>query len=203
MCGRYSLKNCELFDPSDFGVEVPVPPLEPRDQVFPTQEAPVVPNLRPRRLEMFRWGLIPAWAKDMTIGSRLINARAETLDQKPSFREPLKLRRCLVPADGFYEWASHGPGLKTRFLIRRVDGGIFAFAGLWDVWRSPDGNVVYSFTIITTLANSLVAPIHDRMPVILPKNLWERWLSPYPLDPYEARRLLVPCSPEGFEALPG
>jgi putative SOS response-associated peptidase YedK len=203
MCGRYSLKRCEAFDLDEFGVERPMPPLEPREQVFPAQEAPVVPNLRPRTVELFRWGLIPAWATDQAIGHRLINARAETLAQKPSFREPLRRRRCLVPADGFYEWLRQERGPKTRFLIRRKDGGVFAFAGLWDVWQPPEGPVVRSFTIITTAPNGLVAPIHDRMPVILFRDAWDEWLQPGLLAAADALRLLAPWAPDAFEAVPG
>ncbi len=150
-------------------------------------------------VEFFRWGLIPGWAKDPAIGHRMINARAETLAEKPSFRTPLRRRRCLILADGFYEWRKDPGGkTKTPMYIRLSNGAPFAFAGLWDLWRGPDDSPVTSCTIITTSPNDLLAPIHNRMPVILPADAYEQWLDPDEqpadrltplLNPYPAREM--------------
>ncbi|MDA8228807.1 MAG: SOS response-associated peptidase [Desulfitobacterium hafniense] len=128
------------------------------------------------RLLLLRWGLIPYWAKDMSIGNKLINARAETLEEKPSFRKSLEQKRCLVLADGFYEWKNEGR-VKRPYRFTLQDGGTFAFAGLWDSWLSSTGQKLDSFTIITTTPNKLVEPIHNRMPVILPQDMESVWLD--------------------------
>src|SRR5690606_25370196 len=134
-----------------------------------------------RRVDAFHWGLVPRWAKDPKIGSRMINARAETVAEKAAFRSALKKRRCSVPADGFYEWQKlAGRTAKQPFYIHRPDGEPYAFAGLWETWRGPDGTgdeVLRSCTIITTAPNSEMAKIHDRMPVILPPEAWDTWLD--------------------------
>ena len=132
---------------------------------------------RDRQFKLFRWGLIPSWAKDISIGAKLINARAETLQEKPSFRESFKRRRCLIVADGFYEWKKQA-GKKQPFYFRLENTEPFAFAGLWDRWHSPDGDVLETCTIITTEANQLAATVHDRMPVILSPDSYDRWLDP-------------------------
>lgn len=124
-----------------------------------------------------RWGLIPSWADDPAIGNRLINARSETAAEKPSFRSAIKQRRCLVPVDGFYEWQATGKKTKQPHLIRLKDGQPFALAGLWERWTAPDGELVESFTILTTDANAMMQPIHDRMPVILSREDYDRWLD--------------------------
>jgi putative SOS response-associated peptidase YedK len=154
----------------------------------------VVTNERARSLRTMRWGLIPSWAKDPAVGNRMINARAETLAEKPSFRDALRRRRCLVLADGFYEWRKEG-ARKTPLWIHPAGGGVLAFAGLWEIWTSPDGEVVESCTIVTTKAGPPIASFHERMPVILPPEAWDRWLDPAPADPGSFAGLLVPCPP--------
>jgi putative SOS response-associated peptidase YedK len=129
------------------------------------------------RASLMRWGLIPSWAADPAIGARTINARSETAASKPSFREPLRKQRCLVPADGFYEW-QRAAKVKQPFCFEVWDGGLFAFAGLWDRWQGPDGRGVETFTILTTTPNELLAAVHDRMPVILAPEHYDRWLGP-------------------------
>jgi putative SOS response-associated peptidase YedK len=140
---------------------------------------------------MMRWGLIPSWTGDPAIGARTINARSETAASKPSFREPLQRRRCLIPADGFYEWQRAGKA-KQPFCFEVGNGEIFAFAGLWDRWRGQDGQVVETCTILTTTPNKLLADVHDRMPVILAPNHYDRWLDPSMQDAASAVGLLTP-----------
>jgi putative SOS response-associated peptidase YedK len=147
---------------------------------------------------MMQWGLIPSWAKDPSIGNKMINARAETLTEKPSFKRLIGKRRCLVVADGFYEWAKQGRGkMPMRFVLK--SGEPFAFAGLWDRWKKPDGGPLDSFTIITTQANDLLKPIHDRMPVILGEGDEEIWLDPKVADSIRLVSVLKPFSPELME----
>lgn len=174
MCGRYlfTKPNIERFGPVQLEFE-----FEPRYNIAPSQQVPVVIRQNgDNRLHMLRWGLIPYWAKDMSIGNKLINARAETLEEKPSFRKSLEQKRCLVLADGFYEWKSEGR-VKRPYRFTLQDGGTFAFAGLWDSWLSPTGQRINSCTIITTTPNKLMEPIHNRMPVILPQNMESVWLD--------------------------
>jgi len=204
VCGRYTLANCEAWDPEEFGVRMPVQALAPRYNLAPTEVAPVVPNRVPRAIDWFRWGLVPGWARDPRIGARLINARAETLAQKPAFRDAFLRRRCLVLADGFYEW--HREGRKAvPYLIRRKDRRVFAFAGLWETWRpsgdaTPPGPLpLQTFAIVTTQANDLLAPIHDRMPVIVRPTDYDRWLDPAPTSPAALQDLLLPYPSEPLE----
>ncbi len=185
MCGRYSL----TLDPAELkeafpGVEVPDTETLARYNVAPSQSVPVIPNNHNNRVEFFHWGLIPSWAKDPQIGNRMINARAESLAEKPSFRTALKRRRCLVLANGFFEWRQE-PGSKTKtpMFIRLKSGKPFGFAGLWDIWHSPDDQDVLSCTIVTTTPNSLVAKIHNRMPAIVRPEDYELWLDPDEQEP--------------------
>ncbi|APV50331.1 hypothetical protein BWI17_11895 [Betaproteobacteria bacterium GR16-43] len=148
-----------------------------RFNIAPTQDSPVV-RATPegtREVALLRWGLVPSWAKDLKIGTQMINARSETLAEKPAFRNAFRQRRCLVPATGFFEWQGE-PGRKQPWAITVPGRPLFAFAGLWERWKAPDGNVVETFTIVTTDANATVAPIHDRMPVILPDGAYDTWL---------------------------
>ena len=203
MCGRFLL-SVEPADLEEAFPEFTYPSkFAPRYNVAPTQPVLVVPNDASNQADFFVWGLIPSWAKDPTIGSRLINARAETLAEKPSFRSAYKYHRCLIFANGFYEWQTQ-PGSKTKLphLIRLKSGKPFAFAGLWEHWQSPDGSEVKSATIITTTPNELMATIHDRMPVILPHNAFEHWLNPQPLFPVDLKNLLVPYPTDEMEAYP-
>ena len=195
MCGRYVVKSPSAKLKVRFHLD-DAPLFEPRYNVAPTQLVPAVRLENGKhRLAMLRWGLIPSWAKDAKIGYRLINARADTVATKPSFRSAFKRRRCLVVADGFYEWKRDGK-VKQPFFIHRTDAEPFAFAGLWEGWENPeDGKEVQSCSLITTEANELMAPIHDRMPVILEESANDRWLDadepvsdlqallkPYPTD---------------------
>ncbi len=159
------------------GFDVP-PDLTPRYNIAPSQPIAVAANNGQNKVEFFRWGLIPSWAKDAAIGNRMINARAETLAEKPSFRVPYRRRRCLVLADGFYEWRKEpGRRAKTPMYVRLKSGKPFAFAGLWEVWRALDDQPLFSCTIITTTPNALVAKIHNRMPVILEPEAYDLWLD--------------------------
>lgn len=204
MCGRFTLYHTPEDVAERFEAQTALA-TEPRYNIAPTQEVAVVTQNGTRHLSNFRWGLIPSWAKDPEIGSRMINARAETLAEKPSFRTALSRRRCLIPADGFYEWqaASDGAkGGKTPMHIHFQDNGLFAFAGLWDEWQAPDGSPLRSCTIITTTPNTVTAPIHNRMPVILRPEDEALWLDLSTTDTRELLSLLAPYSPQGMEAYP-
>jgi putative SOS response-associated peptidase YedK len=202
MCGRYTLHS-KVSDLQRLLGSVAVPAdLEERYNIAPTQAVPVVPNDGSERIEFFRWGLIPAWAKDASIGSRMINARAETVAEKPSFRTAFKKRRCLVPADGFYEWRKEADGkTKTPVHLRMRSGEPFAFAGLWESWTGPDGQELRTFTIITTTPNELAATVHQRMPVILPHEHHADWIGSADADPRDLQPLLVPYPAEEMEAV--
>ncbi|MBO9337518.1 MAG: SOS response-associated peptidase [Chloroflexus sp.] len=177
MCGRYTLAVSPEKLSDRFAVEPPLD-LKPRYNIAPTQAVVAVREIDGHReLVSLRWGLIPAWAKDASIGNRLINARSETILEKPSFRTAFQRRRCLIPASGFYEWQTLPDG-KQPFYFTPGDDALMAFAGLWDQWRAPDGSLVESCTILTTTANAVVAPIHDRMPVIVPPDFDAVWLDP-------------------------
>ena len=181
MCGRYSITTPAEAMRRVFRFSGPLPNLPPRYNVAPTQQVPIVRRARndgERELAQVRWGLIPFWAKDTSISYKLINARAEGIDAKPSFREAFKRgRRCLIAADGFYEWQKKGAAKQPRRITLK-DGEPFAFAGLWERWeKAPDGMPIESCTIITTAANQLLRPLHDRMPVILPPDDYAAWLG--------------------------
>ena len=192
MCGRFTLTINPDELQQQFGLsEAPPAQLAPRYNIAPTQAVAVIANNSNRKLELFQWGLIPSWAKDPKIGSKMINARAETLAEKPSFRTALKRRRCLVVADGFYEWKKTGSG-KTPMYIQLKDGQPFGFAGLWEAWQSPEDGLIKTCTIITTTPNELLAGIHDRMPVILPREAYDVWLAPEELPAVETLPLLQP-----------
>lgn len=203
MCGRFSL----VQDPNQLRATfawLHLPDeMEPRYNVAPTQPVAVVPNDGRNQLDFFIWGLIPFWAKDPAIGSRMINARAETLAEKPSFKSALRQRRCLVLADGFYEWKQE-PGMKTKtpMRIQLKDGKPFAFAGLWERWKSPDGTEVKSCTIITTQPNEFMSAIHNRMPVILPAEDYLRWIDPESREPGQLQSLLKPYPSDLMMAYP-
>lgn len=169
-------------------------PYVPRFNGAPGQDLAVITNSGPRRLSFFRWGLVPGWAKEDKIGYKMINARAETLLEKPSFSRPMKSRRCLVPADGFYEWRKGPYKQKTPFRITLKDKGIFAMAGLWESWKQADGTPLYTFTIITTTANAFMEGLHHRMPVILDRADEDTWL--YSGDMEELKLMLQPCPNE-------
>jgi len=174
----------------------------PRHNVAPTQGVPTVrwnKETAARELRWMRWGLVPSWAKDVRFGDRLFNARAETVATKPAFRKAFRERRCLIPADGFYEWKRRGKD-GGPWYIRRKDQAPFAFAGLWEVWRTPLDDPLESCTIVTTTPNALMQPIHHRAPVILDRADFSHWLDPEFRDPAALKHLLVPWAPEEFEA---
>jgi putative SOS response-associated peptidase YedK len=184
---------------------------EPRYNIAPTQDVLVVRDAEEggaREVAMLRWGLVPSWAKEVQSGAPQINARSETLAEKPMFRTAYKKRRCLIPADGFYEWhaSASGPkGKKQPYYIHRPDDRPFAFAGLWESWRSKDTSeplAIESCTIVTTSANKTMAPLHDRMPVILSEGDYDLWLDPAVQKPDEVAHLLAPCGEDELIAEP-
>jgi putative SOS response-associated peptidase YedK len=179
VCGRYSFTQTPEAIAAAFAL-AEVPALEPRYNIAPSQSIPVVllsPETRQRQFRLLQWGLVPSWAKDTKIGAKLINARAETIAEKPSFRAAFKQRRCLVLADGFYEWQRQ-EGKKQPFYICLTDRAPFAFAGLWEHWSGPNGEALDSCTILTTEPNELLRPIHNRMPVLLEPSNYNLWLDP-------------------------
>ncbi|MCL4561439.1 MAG: SOS response-associated peptidase [Chloroflexi bacterium] len=207
MCGRFTL----ILEPAalqeELGLGEVTAEVQSRYNVAPTQPVAVVADPLSRKVELFRWGLIPSWAKDPSIGARMINARSETLREKPSFRTAFARRRCLILADGFYEWrrpADKSAGRSQPYYFQLASGKPFAFAGLWDTWRPAEGEPLQSCTIITCAANELMAPIHERMPVMLDAaHLWA-WMDPQAkgdelqglLQPYPAEQMaLHPVSP--------
>jgi putative SOS response-associated peptidase YedK len=196
MCGRYRLSRrkqliAEYFDTVD---EID---WEPRYNIAPSQNVGIIRQDRTqpvRKFSLVRWGLIPYWAKDSSIGQKMINARSETVLDKPAFREAFQIRRCLVPADGFYEWKRNGRS-KQPIHIGMKDDSLFAFAGIWDRWKDASGNAVETCSILTTTPNSLLAEVHDRMPVILEPEDYELWLDPGFKDLDSLTGMLKPFDP--------
>ncbi len=190
MCGRFSLTSpCELLQ-ERFAVEIPVNDYRLRYNAAPGQDLWVIPEETPYAAQLFQWGLVPFWAKDPKIGNRLINARAETIAEKPAFRTPFKKHRCLVLADGFYEWDKKG-ARRVPYRVVMNDEHPFALAGICDYWKDNKGNELKSFSIITTEANRLISNIHDRMPVILSRKDEKVWLDP-DLDITQSLKMLRP-----------
>lgn len=191
MCGRFTLSQPNNAIASAFNI-AQIPPLEPRYNIAPTQLIPSIVSAPggEKQLQMLRWGLIPSWAKDAKIGAKLINARAETVSEKPSFKAAFKRRRCLIIADGFYEWQRQEKQ-KQPYYFRLQNAQLFAFAGLWEQWKSPDEDIINSCTILTTEANDLLRPIHDRMPVILESKDYGLWLDSEAQQP-QLQQLLRP-----------
>lgn len=204
MCGRYRLSRRKQFIEEHFDTAPWDDDWNPRFNVAPTQPIPVIrqhPKEPIRQLSLMKWGLVPSWAKDTSGAARMINARSETAHTLPAFRVAMKLRRCLVPADGFYEWSRRGSA-KQPYCFEVNDGELFAFAGLWDGWKDASGNWVKSCSILTTSPNKVTSAIHDRMPVILDPASYALWLDPGMtnvqviselLKPYDAR--LMRCYP--------
>jgi putative SOS response-associated peptidase YedK len=193
MCGRFTLTvDAESIQMNFPWLKVPEP-IKPRYNIAPSQPVAVIANTNEKKLDFLIWGLIPSWAKDPKIGNRLINARGETLAEKPSFRAAYRRRRCLILTDGFYEWVKQ-PGQKTKspFYVQLKSKQPFVFAGLWETWFSPDGSELKTTTIITTEPNDLISRIHARMPVIIPEQAYNLWLESTEKSPEELNHLLKP-----------
>jgi len=204
MCGRYRLSRRkqiieEYFDATPWDDD-----WRPRYNIAPTQPVPVIrqhPKEPVRQISSMLWGLIPHWAKDASGTASTINARSETAATKPAFRDPLKLRRCLIPADGFYEWKKM-PSSKQPYCFEVNDGQLFAFAGLWDGWKDANGNWVRTCSILTTMPNAMTSAIHDRMPVILNPDSYDLWLDPGMTNVQVVSELLKPFDPESMRCYP-
>jgi len=204
MCGRYRLSRRKQIIEEQFDCDPWEDDWEPRYNIAPTQPVPVIrqhPNEPSRQISLMRWGLIPNWARNASIASSTINAKSETAATKPAFRDPFRFRRCLIPADGFYEWKRGGVS-KQPYCFEVNDGELFAFAGLWDGWKDPSGKWVKTCTILTTTPNAVTSTVHDRMPVILDPNSYDLWLDPAMLNveaiselakPFDAR--MMRCYP--------
>jgi putative SOS response-associated peptidase YedK len=213
MCGRFTLRTpatvlIEHFD-LDVRNEQQLALFDPRYNIAPTQEIAVIRTdaaVGRRIVSPMRWGLLPSWSKGPPSGPPMINARSETLADKPAFRTAFKSRRCLIPADGFYEWQltpGGGKGKKQPFYIHRPDGQPFAFAGLWESWQNADSQLaIESCTIVTTAANAALSSLHDRMPVVLAKTDYSIWLDHKATDPAALQHLLAPCGDEELIAEP-
>jgi putative SOS response-associated peptidase YedK len=204
MCGRFAQERATSELAEIFGAEDRLDAPGGRFNIAPTDPAAVVVQRDDHRaITAYRWGLIPHWSESAKTGNRMFNARAETIDRNPAFRYAFGKRRCLVPADAFYEWQRDGTTRKP-FAVVRADRRPMALAGLWAGWKDPDtGEVIRSFTILTTGPNELMAPIHNRMPVVVPESAWDRWLDPTrtkPRDLAELHGLLVPAEDEVLDA---
>ena len=204
MCGRFKLSRRkqiieEYFETDDWAED-----WSPRFNIAPTQPVPVIrqhPKEPVRQITTMRWGLIPNWAKDPSIAGSTINAKSETAATKPAFRDPFKFRRCLIPADGFYEWRKTGT-TKQPFCFEVNDGELFAFAGLWDGWKDSDGRWLKSCSILTTTPNAVTSTVHDRMPVILDRESYDLWLDPGMQNVAAISELLKPCDARLMKCFP-
>ena len=193
MCGRFTLTASPETLSSLFNAEWSSP-FKPRYNIASTQHVPVVrtsPEDHKLHIDLLKWGLIPSWSKDPSIGNHMINARSETVDSKPSFRAALKDRRCIVPANGFYEW-QEVDGKKHPLYIKLKDDSLMMFAGIWDHWKNHEGEVIESFSILTTGSNELIQPLHDRMPVILDPEDKDLWLDSKVSDPEQLKPFFNP-----------
>jgi putative SOS response-associated peptidase YedK len=199
MCGRYAVTSSPEAIRALFRYQE-LPNFPPRFNIAPSQPIPIV-RLQDgqRQFALVRWGLLPSWVKDPKTFTLLINARGETAADKPAFRAAMRRRRCLVPADGFYEWKAVG-GRKQPFFVRAKAGGPIAFAGLWETWTGPNGEEVETAAIVTTRANRMLAPIHDRMPVIVPPDAFDLWLDTTAVDPHTAATLIQPAPEDVLQA---
>lgn len=187
MCGRYAFtKSDDIYDRFDIDNRIE---LSPRYNVAPTQHMPVIDQ--PKHVELMRWGLIPHWARDEKIGYSMINAKAETIAEKPSYKKPFRFQRCIIPADGFYEWKQTKDG-KIPYFFRLKSGDLFGFAGVYDIWKDHEGKEVKTYTIITTTPNGIVGKVHDRMPVILRKDEEQEWINPDIVEPERLGKFLKP-----------
>jgi putative SOS response-associated peptidase YedK len=204
VCNRYRLTHSKQYLSDRFQATGDEIEDRPRYNIAPTQPVLIVRKEQGKKIRHFttmRWGLIPSWAKDMSIGTKTLNARSETVTTKPAFRDSILAKRCLIPADGFYEWRKMG-SVKQPYCFEVGEGEVFALAGLWDQWTSPDGEVIESCTILTTTPNSLVADLHDRMPVIVPSDKYELWLDPDVTDFKAIRDILKPYDATAMRLYP-
>ena len=191
MCGRF-VANIPAGELKKIFNLIEIQQLDPRFNVAPTQQVAVIRNNGDHNhLDQLKWGFVPSWSKDISFGSHLINARSETVAEKPTFRYAIKYRRCIIPSSGFYEW-DHSGGKKQPYYIQMVDQTPTYLAGLWESWKAPDGNVIETFAILTTAANKLVAPLHDRMPVVLHPDTFTLWLNMNMHDPEQLQQLFLP-----------
>ncbi len=199
MCGRYSFAPDLKIVNEHYGITIKDGEVEPNYNCAPTQLLPVVTGLNPSIISLFRWGLIPFWAKDKVIGNKLINARSETIHEKASFKNAFLRRRCLIPADAFYEWKkSPAEKRKIPYRISLSGQAVFSMAGIWETWRSPENEILNTFSILTTSPNELMERIHNRMPVILKKSAEQIWLQS--TDVNELQKLLKPYPAESMNA---
>jgi putative SOS response-associated peptidase YedK len=204
MCGRYRLSRRKQIIEEYFDCDPWDDDWSPRYNIAPTQSVPVIrqhPKEPVRQIASVRWGLIPNWARDASIASGTINAKSETAATKPAFRDPLKFRRCLIPADGFYEWTRKG-SFKQPYCFEVNKGELFAFAGLWDGWKNPEGQWVKTCSILTTTPNAVTSAVHDRMPVILDPAHYDLWLDPGMQDVAAITELLKPYDPRAMRCYP-
>jgi putative SOS response-associated peptidase YedK len=204
MCGRYRLSRRKQILQEHFDSVSGMEDWNPRYNIAPTQSVPVIrqnPKEPVRKLSLFRWGLVPSWAKDPSVAARMINARSETAGTKPAFSDGLKFRRCLVPADGFYEWQKTGKG-KQPYCFEINDGELFAFAGLWDRWNDVTGKPLETFSILTTTPNAVTSSVHDRMPVIVNRDSYDLWLDPGMKDVAAVSELLRPFDARQMRCYP-
>ena len=202
MCGRFVLTSDANTLQQQFHV-ADVPPALTRYNIAPTQDIAAICQNGDgyRHVKTVRWGLIPHWAKDSSIGNKLINARSETVADKPSFRQLIRYHRCLIPASGFIEWLRQPDGSKQPYYIQRKDGELLAMAGIWDTWKGSD-QVIASCTILTTAANSLIATLHDRMPVLLSPSEYDQWLDRNITDPQQLKGFYTPYPADPLQATP-
>jgi putative SOS response-associated peptidase YedK len=202
MCGRFTLQIPPELLAEIFGLaEIPV--FQARYNIAPSQQVPVIRQTTDSHnsLDFLRWGLIPSWAKDKSIGNKMINARSETAAEKPAFRHAIKYRRCLIPSSGFYEWEVKG-GKKVPLYVHLKDRSPMVFAGLWEHWKTAEGEVIESFAILTTSSNRLIAVLHDRMPVILHPEEYAIWLDRNVTEPEKLKSLYQPYPAELIEMYP-
>jgi putative SOS response-associated peptidase YedK len=198
MCGRFTLNIPADTLANIFGISVP-PDFRPRYNIAPSQRILAIRQLGEQREGvLFKWGLVPSWSKDPAIGYKLINARSETIHEKASFRQAVRSRRCLIPSSGFFEWEKHGD-VKTPLYFHLKDNSPMAFAGIWESWKSPEGESLFSCAILTTSANKLVEPIHDRMPVILHPQEFALWLDRNMTDPNQLQTFYQPYPAETMD----
>ncbi len=198
MCGRFEIHSTLEIIAKVFGIDSITFDYEPSYNVAPSQDILLVVNDGKRRLIKSRWGFVPSWSKELSAGYKMINARAESVADKPSFQQAFQNQRCLVVADGFYEWKKEGTK-KRPFYIRLKNGQPFGFVGLYNIWKTPEGEQIYTSTIITTDANEIVQPLHDRMPVIAEPDQYDLWLDPRIHDKTLLRNVLKPFLSEGLE----